>query len=499
MASIYDTLDGRVLNKPGAYVLSDIFLVSYRSDKGSSDPMKIAIENMVIDLNIYESIYNKTLSGNLAIIDTNNVIGKLPLTGNERLEFKFYTPSLSKGYDFTIKTGNPMYVYKIQSRLAISPRSQMYILNFCSKEMLDNELIACNGVNTDTYSQMVANIVKQPEFLNSKKSFLFEPSLGLRKHVFTRIRPFDLIDQLSLVTESQKHYGAGYYFYETSFGFHYRSLDSLLAVESNTARPTLARYRPKPSNVADEKHEKDIKNEMQQVISYKVLSQFDTLKNFRNGVFSSKLITHDLLTKTYVETDFNYLNEYENQIHTDNSKEGTKTVDKGILPNYIREGKSPADFPESTLYVHAHTSATHYTESGNTIEHPPIKNILQRRLSQRLAFTSFKIELTLNGFTGLQAGDLITFEMPSYEPNDGTAPKDFDVTTSGRYLVTSIRHQLNRQAKKHIMILECMKDSLRIGYPIENIDTFIDKEKNNPGIVDLYAIDSLVFNNLLTV
>jgi len=49
------------------------------------------------------------------------------------------------------------------------------------------------------------------------------------------------------------------------------------------------------------------------------------------------------------------------------------------------------------------------------------------------------------------------------------------------------------------MILECMKDSLRIGYPIENIDTFIDKERNNPGIVDLYAIDSLVFNNLLTV
>ena len=494
MASIYDTLDSSVLNKPGAYVLSNLIFVSYRSMDGSGEPVKMDITALVVDMNIYESIFNKTLSGNLLVVDSNNIIGKLPLTGNERLEFKFFTPSLSKGYDCTIKTGHPMYVYKITKRESLSPRSQMYLVHFCSKEMIDNELIACNGVNTETYSTMVSNIVKRPEFLNSKKALLFEPSVGLRKHVFTRIRPFDLIDQLSLITESQKHYGTGYYFYETSLGFNYRSIDSLLAVEANTARPVLARYRPKPSNVADASHEKDIKNEMQQVIKYKIISQFDTLKNLRNGVYASKLITHDLLTKTFVETDFNYLNEYENQIHTDNSKDGTKTVDKGILPNYVREGKSFADFAESTLYIHPDTSATHYTETGNVVEHPPIKNILQRRLSQRLALTSFEIELVLNGFTGLQAGDLISFEMPSYEPFDEKTQRDNDPTISGRYLVTTIRHQINRSSKKHIMYLKCMKDSLRKGYPVEDIDTFIDKEKDEPGIVDIYEVDKLVLN-----
>ena len=102
--SLYDTLDGKVLKKPGDYVLSDIRLISYRSVDGSNTPDAIEIETLVLDMNIYESIYNKTLSGNMLIVDGNNVIGKLPLTGNERLEFKFFTPSLGKGYDFTMKS-----------------------------------------------------------------------------------------------------------------------------------------------------------------------------------------------------------------------------------------------------------------------------------------------------------------------------------------------------------------------------------------------------------
>ena len=76
--SLYDTIDGKVLKKPGDYVLSDIRLISYRSVDGSNTPDIIEIETLVLDLNIYESIYNKTLSGNMLIVDGNNVIGKLP-------------------------------------------------------------------------------------------------------------------------------------------------------------------------------------------------------------------------------------------------------------------------------------------------------------------------------------------------------------------------------------------------------------------------------------
>ena len=147
--SIYDTLDASSIKKPGAYYLSDVRLISYRSKEGDSEPDSIGIDTMVVDLNIYESIFNKTLSGSILVVDANNVIGKLPLTGNERLEFKFFTPSLSKGYDFTSKTGNPMYIYKIENRTNIAPRAQAYLLHFCSKEMMTNELVVVRNAQQE--------------------------------------------------------------------------------------------------------------------------------------------------------------------------------------------------------------------------------------------------------------------------------------------------------------------------------------------------------------
>lgn len=493
--SVFDTLDSSTLKKPGQYLLTDIVLVSYSSQSGDNRATKIGIDTMIGDFNLYESIYNKTLSGNILVVDTQNIIRKLPLTGNERLEFKFFTPGSPYAYDFTEKTGHPMYIYKIQSRTRVNPKTQIYMINFCSKEMIDNELKIVSNAQTDTYSNMVANIIKDPTFLGSTKNLFYEPSIGLHKHVFNRLRPFDSIDQLSQVTTSLKFNNAGYYFYETSAGFNYRSIESMLAIEANTARPSVARYKSKPANISDSKGEKDIKNEMQVVMDYQIKDQFDTLKNLRNGVYASKLISHNQLNKTFEETDFNYELNYPKNFHTETNSSGGKESDKGILPRYIREGKSLSDYPESTLYLVADTSAIHYTAQGNEIAIPNVKEITQQRLSQRLAFQSLRIELTVNGYTAIKAGDIITFELPSYEPKDGNEPTDRDPYMSGRYLVTSLRHKIDIKMKKHIMILECMKDSVRVPYPTEFNDTFINKEKIEFGIVDVYELDKILIEN----
>jgi hypothetical protein len=496
MANLYDTLDGSVLKKPGQYNLTDITLISYRSKKGDNEPEKIIIETLLGELNLFESIYNKTLSGNIFIADTSNVVGNFPLTGNERIEFKLFTPSSPFGYDFSEKSGNPMYIYKITARTGVNPRTQAYLIHFCSKEMIDNELKTVSNAQLDTYSNMVCNIIKNPTFLGSNKQMFFEPSIGLYKHVFNQLRPFDSIDQISQFTTSLKFHNAGYYFYETSRGFNYRSLESMLAIESNTARPVVAKFKPKPANISDAKGEKDIKNEMQIAIEYQILDQFDTLKNLRNGVYASRLITHNQLDKTYAETDFNYEVNYEKSFHTETDKSGGKENTKSILPKYNREGTAFTEFADSTLYLWPSTTATHYTAEGNEVATADLKEIIQQRLSQRLAFQSLKIQLTVNGFTGIQAGDLISFEMPSYEPRDGSEPFDRDFYMSGRYLVTSVRHQINKRFNKHITVLECMKDSVRTPYPVEINDTFIDREKKNDGILDIYEFDKLLVEGL---
>jgi hypothetical protein len=500
--SIYDTLDGSKLRRPGDYKLSDIRLISYRSKNGTNTPDFVGIETMVIEMNIYESIFNKTLSGDMMIVDGQNIIEKLPLTGNERVAFQFFTPGQALGYDFTMETGNPMYVYKVEKRSQLSPRAQAYVLYFCSKEMIENELRVVANAPKLTHSEMVANIVKDPDYLASPKNLFFEPSKGLHKHVFPRKRPFDSIDDVSLVSRSQRFNNSGFYFYETSQGFYYRSLEHMLAVTQDAARPVKARFASKPANVNKDMSntaaalipgftgpEKDIKNEMQIIMKYNIKTQFDQLKNLRNGVYASKLLAHDQFFKTVKEINFDYHINYPDLQHTESGPNGERVDGKGILPLYLRDGQYLSSFPDSTLYL--------YTDTSNrflNVNNPPITEILLPRLSQRLAFQSFKIEIIVNGFTGLQAGDLITVEIPSFEPRDGTEPHDYDKIVSGRYLITTIRHQLNRKGNKHIMAIECMKDSIRTGFADEYNDTFIGKENRIDGVTDLYIEDDLIFN-----
>ena len=135
---MYNTINPNILRKAGDYLLSDVTLISYQSTEGSSRPKKISIRDSIGEINIYESIHSKTLSGDVSLADSQNIIKNLPLTGFERLDFKVFTPGCSRGYDFTRETGSPVYIYSITDRQGDTARNQKYILNFCSKELIRN-------------------------------------------------------------------------------------------------------------------------------------------------------------------------------------------------------------------------------------------------------------------------------------------------------------------------------------------------------------------------
>ena len=85
---MYSYLSGDVLQRAGNFSLNSVNLVSYQGVDGTSQPYKLSITTLVTEINIYESIFNKTLSGNILVTDATNIIATLPLTGLERIEFK---------------------------------------------------------------------------------------------------------------------------------------------------------------------------------------------------------------------------------------------------------------------------------------------------------------------------------------------------------------------------------------------------------------------------
>ena len=467
---MYSEINTDELKSAGQYSLSDVKLVSYQSAAGTSNSKRISIRSLVSELNIYESIDSKCLSGNIVVTDAQNIPNHLPLTGLERIEFKLFTPGTSRAFDFTPETGHPMYIYKISDRIGLNPRTQGYILHFCSKEMLTNEQVRIKRPFTNSIDSMVLNIVRDE--LKSKKPLIVEETKGVRKYASTRIRPFEFIDELSKEAESLRYDNAGMSFFESAIGFQFKSYESMLAVSGVSARPVVAKFLSVPANVRDARGNKNIIRDMQICESFTIKSQFDTLKNLRNGVYNSRVVSHDLFNKTFTETDFDYITEFEKNYHTEHDGKGNRVDDKLILPAAnFEQGKTLSDSPDGTLYFVSTTENVH-----TDYEQAPQEKILGKRLSQRLAFETMTLSLNCHGFTGLSVGELISFEMPAFEPSGMDNPLDIDPYMSGRYLVKSIRHQVNTAADRHRMVVDCIKDSVMRPYPIETTDTFTNNE-----------------------
>jgi len=475
---MYNRIIESALNRAGEYNLSNVLLVLYQSSEdGSSQTKKIDISQIIAEISIFESIYDKTLSGAITLVDAQNLLGFLPLTGFERLEFKLRTPSITKQFDFTEETGHPLFIYKVSNRVEVNPRTQGYTLNFVSKEFIVNQQIRLNHASKKEISNIIIDIVQGSEYLNSAKNIYIEETAGIQKYVHTSLKPFEAIDMLSLDAKSKYYHNAGMYFYETANGFNFRSLENMLVSSVDSPRTSVAKFSPKTANVRNDLGNRRILEDMTTIRNFKILSQFDTLKNIREGVYASKLITHDNFNKTYKQYNFNYETEFPLAHHTE-SDQGKKTSIGAILPDLnFKSGKKISDFNEGTQYFLSDTENIH-SNSGNYTEKLPIESILQRRLSQRLAFEAFRVELELFGFTGLSSGDIVDIDIPSYEEYEPRKIKDIDPTASGRYLVTSIRHIINFRDTTHFMHIECLKDSIAKSYPDQDIDTFTHKEKD---------------------
>ena len=467
-----------VNDRPGAFELGDVILISYRSFDGSGTPKRLDIRNLVQEFSIYESIDGKFLSGDMTLLDATNAIQELPITGFERVEFFFRTPGTTKGFDFSVKSGHPMFVYSLTNRQGVNPRTQIYTLKFISLEAIRDHQTRVSKAFSGGIDQMVIDVCKN--YLNTKKDILVEETKGNYKIVVPRIKPTQAIENFRKNARSKDYENSGFHFYENALGFQFKSYEGLYCKKDGSPREVKAFYTPKVKNVGED----DIYN-LQSVEDFKILQQFNTLENTFNGVYSSRLITHDLFTKTFKEYDFDYNVEYGKQNHLEQDATGGKRDDNGILPyfNYDK-GDTFGTKSEGVLHFQSSTSKVH-----NDYGQPEAEEILQKRISQHIAANNLIIEITVPGTTEINVGDIVHFAMPKFAPGSDMDKKDQDIFLTGRYLISAARHHVSTLNKRHTLVLELIKDSFNVGYPDEEIDLFTNNELDQGEIDSASEVD----------
>jgi hypothetical protein len=480
---MYNSINENEYEKAGDYILSDVIMVSYNGQE-------IDISSSVAEINIYESLFNNTLSGNLVLIDAKNLPFEFPITGLERIEFKLTSPgfgdSVGRHYDFTSKSGHPMYIYKITDRQPLNQKTQTYVLNFCSRETIRNEQVRVTRAFTGGNVNMVLEMLRDKNYLDSKKSIFFEESSENQKYVVPNLHPFGAIRRLADITSSLKFKNAGFLFYETASGFKFRSWESILAKSSQRARDPQVKYNFSVSNVLGKDKKKDIWAEMKKCSKFKLLSQQDTIKSIKSGVAASKLLTHDSFNKLFAEHNYDYHLEYEKSFHTEHDGNLNLDDERFILPltPYDRE-EYISSMPDSVNYFKSNTKKIH-----NDNVSPPVENILQKRISQRNALDTIKIEVTVPGFTGISVGEVVTFYAPSVSVQIDRATSNWDKQLTGRYVLSAIRHTVNIHNENHSMSLEMLKDSYSepLGENAEDNFSTASKDESD-SYIDQYTLD----------
>ena len=477
------TLERDILDKVGKYNLSTLEIISYRQDKEESAPKTMDIRGITLTMSLTEDIFSNCLNGSVMVYDTQDVRSLLPLTGLERLAFKFETPGLP-GYDMTVENGVPFQIYKVDTirRDKTNDIGQFYKIYFCSPEMVNNQISTVSRAYAGPIENGVKDIFRSDKYLNSKKKLHVEDTATNAKYVIPSLKPFKAINFLSSQCRSGKYNNAGYLFYENSQGFHFRSFESMLAMGGAVARPTRFNYMTQLVQVKDSKKDevKDIERRLQTVIHYEFGKQVDAIENIKNGLYANRLVVHDAFNKTIKTHDFNYKDNYEKEFHLESVGDESDNI-KGIIPDMQLNdtGKGLYEYPNAKKMVVTETSKVH-----NDYEFVPTSDTLPKITSQKTGYKNMNMSLLVYGNTLLNCGDVINFTVPVMQPGEEVLPNPY---TSGRYVIMAIKHTIAVTTQNHTMVLRCMKDSVRTPYPKETDPLITGKDDINE--VNIYNED----------
>ena len=477
------TLERDILDKVGKYNLSTLEIISYRQDKEESAPKSMDIKGITLTMSLTEDIFNSCLNGSIMVYDTQDIRSLLPLTGLERLSFKFNTPGLP-GYDMTPENGVPFHIYKVDTirKDTSNDIGQFYKIYFCSPEMINNHVSTVSRAYAGPIETAVKDIFRSNKYLNSKKKLHVEDTSTNAKYVIPSLKPFKAINFLGSQCTSGKYNNAGYLFYENSQGFHFRSLESMLAMGGAVGRPTRFNYTHQLVQVKDSKKDevKDIERRLQTVIKYEFGKQVDAIENIKNGLYANRLVVHDAFNKTIKTHDFNYKDNFEKGFHLESVGDEADNI-KGILPDMQLNdtGKTLNEYPNAKKMVVTETSKVH-----NDYEFVPTSDTLPKIISQGRGYRNMNMSLLVYGNTLLNAGDVINFTVPVMQPGEEVLPNPY---TSGRYVIMAIKHTIAVTTQNHTMVLRCMKDSVRTPYPKETDPLITGKDDINE--VNIYNED----------
>lgn len=412
--------DNEGLVSSSDYKLASLILVG--SDGTSTD-----IKGLILELDIYESIFEATMTGSVRIGEALDLVSNLHMHGNEFLIMSIDKPTLGMPMNKTFR------IYKISDRSIDANALQNYTIFFCSEELyLSTQVLLSKSYKGMRVDQMVSDILLNRLQTPSSKVKQIEQTAGNFDLIIPRMNPLEAVQWLRpRAYNSNKNL---FFFFENRDGFNFVSYETLI---STTPYTTYTRSM---------KLEQDPSKNMTGVNFMMPIEDFDLIKAMRYGSYSSTIIIYDFLNRAF--TNFNF---------TSQNVPASGTLNGNLAFNNMKNrlGFTMASSGETMLKFALST------DSDPTANPMNIKKWLVQDANRLGQLHTFKLVITVPGDVLLKSGMVVNFTMPNMTPQDKQISNN--QMRSGKYLVASVHHRFVQDT--YTSIVQLLSDSSAIELP----------------------------------
>jgi hypothetical protein len=416
------------------------------SNKNQSKNVSVA--GGTIRLMYYESILQDSIKATITFADTGNsidnktVIEGLPMVGQEKVFLKFR--------DNNEQTLNlVLYINKV-TPLADDTTKSMVQIDLASKEFIMNEKVRLNTRFDGKISDHIRKILTDQNYLGTEKNVDIEETSNNYNFIGNNKKPYYAMNWLSKRAvpnlPDAKGNTAGYFFYETSEGFKFKSIDSMLSQEK---KKSIIYNQTPDSRGANIPAGYDVK-----ALDYSKDNRVDVQEKLKMGAFSTRTVLFDPFNCYY-------------EVITPNAKEKEKSLKLAgkelpvLNPEFNKEGANK-EFSRTT-YMLLDKGTLPVGDSKQQIEKSreenfDPKNILNQAIMRYNQLYSIKTTITIPGDFSLHAGDAVFIDAPELAPETKEVSKE----NGGLYIIADLCHYIS--PKETYTKLNLVRDSFgRIG------------------------------------
>lgn len=391
-----------------------------------------------------EHLFRDTVEVRIQFTDTGSTVNNksllegLPLVGTEDFSFEIQDALEQKlKMDLIVNKVTP---------LNQDTKKQEILLNMTSEEFIRNEQISSSVKKR--YDGKIDAHVKEILKDNLKAKFLDEnikPTANSYNFIGNKRRALYILNWLSnrsVPTGEDGKLGdsAGFILYQTSDGYHFKSIDFLFSQEPK--RKYAFTENPLDNNA-----------QYDGIIS-KLSSNVEIVANktLRAGAYNTKMVVFDPFNCFYQVIEQN----------AEETKSGTTVAGKG-LPIFNEKFKTDSTRTTYVLKDRGSLPSGDVTQQieQNEEENYEVDKILNQGIRRYNQFKCTTFTITIPADFNLHVGDAISIDLKSLK--DDTSG-DVDKTQGGKYVILRLTHRLSRGEAKTTM--EVVRDS--VGRKVED-------------------------------